>query len=68
MFQELPPIKSRLWLVFAWANTGFNNKNQVMQSVVNEQFDVQTHQSFSGIELFLVKPLGGTQQNQNSSN
>ena len=54
---DLLKIKSRFWLVFVVANTGFNNKNQVLEEVVNEQFEVLTHRSFTGIELFLINPF-----------
>ena len=67
MLRDLPQIKSRLWLVFASANTGFNDKNQVVETVVNEQFDVETYQIFNGIKLFLIKSLADSQQTQDFS-
>ena len=57
MLHDLLQLKSRFWLVFVFANTEFNGKNQVLEEVVNEQFEVLTHRSFTGIELFLINPF-----------
>lgn len=52
VLQSLPPIKSRLWLIF---RSPIKERLQMIHTVVKEQFRIQQHWAFSGIDLFLVK-------------
>lgn len=62
VFRTLPPIKSRLWLIFR-VNPNLKlqlNQQQQLEmfhTVVREQFNVQKLWTFQGLELFLVQPL-----------
>lgn len=46
---ELPPIKSRLWIVYGKENT------QVLREVIEEKFIVELDQKVDGFNIFLVQ-------------
>jgi len=48
--RELPPIESRLWLVYGKDN------NQLLYQAIQENFSIEMEQEFGGIKVFLVKP------------
>lgn len=50
---RLPPIKSRLWLVYQPSIN--KQQDQIYQTVIREQFSVQNHWTFKDIDLFLVE-------------
>ncbi len=56
VFRTLPPIKSRLWLIFR-VNPKQKQQLQMFHTAVREQFHVQKLWTFQSLELFLVKPF-----------
>lgn len=53
---RLPPIKSRLWLVYRRAiNNSINvQQNQLIQATVGEKFQIRKHWELDNFDLFLV--------------
>ncbi|MEQ9671827.1 glycosyltransferase family 39 protein [Coleofasciculus sp. G2-EDA-02] len=48
--RELPPIESRLWIVYG------NTTNQVLRQGIEEKFYLELEQKIGGLNVFLVKP------------
>ena len=55
MLNELPKFHARLWLVFAWAHTSIEDRNNIVPSVLQEHFELEYFQKFTGIDLFLIE-------------
>ena len=53
---SLPSENSRLWLVLRLYNFSiFQQQRQIFQAVIEEQYQIQKHEQFAGIDLYLVK-------------
>lgn len=52
--QGIPPIESRLWLLYSEKPFVGKETNQIFGEVVKEKFVIHKHQKFKGIEAFLV--------------
>ncbi len=59
VLHSFPPIKSRLWLVYP--QRGDKKRHQMSRTIVREQFRVQKHWIFEGLDLFLVTPASTKQ-------
>lgn len=51
---NLPPVKSRLWV--GYRHVGSEARHRMYRTVVREQFHVQQHWIFMDMDLFLVTP------------
>jgi mannosyltransferase len=58
-FRKLPPIRSRLWLVY-W-RFGKEEQHATFGSVVAERFQVLQRQEFKDLDVFLLAPRTGGQ-------
>ena len=54
MLERLPPIKSRLWLIYEHQAFVPQKRHQIFSSVVREEFNVGKYQEFTGIDVFLI--------------
>jgi hypothetical protein len=54
MLERLPPIKSRLWLIYEHQAFVPQKRHQIFSSVVREEFNVGKYQEFTGINVFLI--------------
>ena len=53
MLDGLRKFPSRLWLVVGWPSA--IDKNHIISSVLEERFELESFQKFTGIDLYLVK-------------
>ena len=53
---SLPSDNPRFWLVLRLYNFSiFQQQRQIFEAIIEEQYEVQKHEQFAGIDLYLVK-------------
>ncbi len=53
---DLPPFSSRLWFIYKHITSTGEQQHQLIQEVIEEEFQVRQEQHFEEIDLYLVTP------------
>ncbi|MGC1245884.1 MAG: glycosyltransferase family 39 protein [Spirulinaceae cyanobacterium] len=54
--EKLPPVSSRLWIIYKHITDTGEKQHQLVQEVIEEEFQVEQKQNFEEIDLYLVTP------------